>query len=232
MTTEDMVRRALREEAAALVPSPWPAVLIRGAVRARARRRRARRTALAVALAMAVPVGVVGVGALASGPGAVRVVSGGVPTAPASSPASSDPTSSMHPGSSVRIVTDGQKVLIGRGRWVRLTAAETCVGGVGDSEQCSATADGNQSPDSISLRILGDSTGTFFLPLYVGSGQAARITVTVAGRTYQAAVLTLSGHPGYATGYVWVPGQESASVHETTTVYDTGGAVLATFGSE
>jgi hypothetical protein len=225
MTTEDMVRRALREEAEALAPSAWSAGPIHAAARARAQRRRARRVALAVAVAVAAPVAAVAV--LAPGPGAVRTVSVDAPTVPAPSATHSDSSSPSLPVSRVLIVTDSQKVAIGHGQWLRLTAAESCQGGGGQSEQCSATANGNQAPDSVSLRISGDSDGTLFVPLYIGSGQAARITVTVAGRTYPVTVLTLPGHPGYATGYAWVPG--GAGGQESATVYDAGGAVLARF---
>ncbi len=171
-------------------------------------------------------------GVLAAGTGADKAAPAVVPSVPASSKAAPHPPSPppSAPAGRVRTVTANQNVWIGHGQWLRLTPAESCEGGDGDPAQCGATTGGNQKPGSVSLRASGDSTGTFFLPLYLGPGQAARMTVTVAGRTYQATVLTLPGHPGYATGYAWVPGvtgQRAVSAPESITVYGPDGTRLA-----
>lgn len=68
-----------------------------------------------------------------------------------------------------------------------------------------------------------------YTPLYTGDGRPARMTVTAGGVTYDVQVLTLAGHPGYASGHVWgapltdPPGTGNLHV----TVYDAAGGVLA-----
>ncbi|QMU70131.1 hypothetical protein [Streptacidiphilus sp. P02-A3a] len=231
MTTEDMLRQALRDEADALAPPLWPAAPVRAAARARLQRRRARRTALAVAAALAVPAAAALLGTgTGTGTGTVRTAPGAAPARSAPPATISDTPSPLHVPSAAKTVTAGQDVSIGRGHWLRLTADQSCEGSAQDPAQCSATVGGNQAAGSVSLRTSGDSGGTFFLPLYTGPGRAARMTVTVAGRTYPATVVTLPGHPGYATGYAWVPqtdGQPAVPSGESVTVYGPDGAALA-----
>jgi hypothetical protein len=131
-----------------------------------------------------------------------------------------------HPSSQpVLVVRPGQRIDLGHGGWMTLTSSERCVG-VADGYSCKSVTDGNQPPNTVSVQISGSSAGTLYSPLYIGPGQAARMTVQVAGGTYQARVVTLAGHPGYATGYVWGKADSSTAVPKIT-VYDASGRVLA-----
>ena len=129
-------------------------------------------------------------------------------------------------GSPVQVVRPGQVVDTGHGVDLRLTRTERCVGTPADWS-CSSVVDGNQAPDSVSVRTQGDASGTLYSPLYIGSGKAARMTVTADGGTYDVQIVTLAGHPGYATGYAWgAPATDPGDVPQIT-VYGTAGQVLA-----
>jgi len=238
-TEEDMVRRALCDEAAAMEPPAWSTGRSR-AVRGLVQRRRVRRAVLVAATALAVPV--TAFAALLGGPGADRAAPGVIPLAPSGPPAASAPRSPAASASrsdeqstgaswpTVRTVTENQRLDVGNGEWIALSPQEICEEGPQDVYQCSGTVTGNQVADSVSLRSAGTSQGDFLLPLYVGSGQAARMTVSVGAKTYRATVVTLPGHPGYAAGYVWIPGSPAATASGPTpvvTVLDASGAVLA-----
>jgi hypothetical protein len=153
-------------------------------------------------------------------------------TAPASAgasrPAATRPAT--HPNTSVTVVRPGQLVPVGHGTYLKLTADQRCVGAPG-AWSCKSVTDGNQAEDSVSIQIQGDSDGTLYTPLYIGTGDAARMTVTDEGSTYEVQVVTLTGHPGYSTGYVWSPPGSPSGPGDTlsATVYDASGTVLATF---
>lgn len=125
----------------------------------------------------------------------------------------------------VRVVAPGQRVNLGHGLWLTLTATEVCQGGGQSGTECDEVANGNQAPDSVSLRTTGLAGGpTLYQALYLGTG-AARMTLTVAGRSEDLRIVTLAGHPGYAVGYGWAAAAASVGI----TVRDGGGGVLATF---
>ena len=116
---------------------------------------------------------------------------------------------------------------LGHGAWMTLTRTERCAG-YGTGSSCKSVVDGNQAPGSVGLQTFGDSDRTLYSPLYIGPGKAARMVVGTDGGTYRARVVTLAGHPGYATGYAWgapVSGGPPARVH--VVVYDAAGRVLA-----
>lgn len=124
----------------------------------------------------------------------------------------------------VLVVAPGQRVNLGHGLWLTLTATEVCQGGGQSGTECDEVANGNQAPDSVSLRTTGLAGGpTLYQALYLGTG-AARMTLTVAGRSKDLRIVTLAGHPGYAVGYGWAAAAASAGI----TVRDGGGGVLAT----
>lgn len=128
----------------------------------------------------------------------------------------------------VRVVRPGQLVSVGHGQYLKLTRTERCVGTPPDWSTCKSVVDGNQPAGTVSLQSSGDASGTLYSPLYIGDGRAARITVTAAGVTYEAHVVTLAGHPGYATGYVWgAPVTGFPGATPAVTVYDAAGTVLA-----
>jgi len=232
-TDEDMLRRALRDEAAAMDPPAWSTGRSR-AVWGLVQRHRVRRVALVAAAALAVPV--TAFAALLAGPGADRAAPRVIPLASSAPPAASssasrpDEQSPVAAWPPVRTVTRNQRLQVGNGEWIALSPLEICEEGPQDVYQCSGTVTGNQAADSVSLRSAGTSQGDFLLPLYVGSGQAARMTVAVGAKTYRATVVTLPGHPGYAAGYVWIPGSPAATASGPTpvvTVFDASGTVLA-----
>ena len=128
----------------------------------------------------------------------------------------------------VQVVRPGQVVDTGHGVDLQLTRTERCLG-TPDAWSCKSVVDGNQAPDSVSLQTQGDASGTLYSPLYIGSGNAARMTVTADGVTYEVQVVTLAGHPGYSTGYAWgAPETDPGDVPQVT-VFDKAGGVLAQF---
>ncbi len=131
---------------------------------------------------------------------------------------------------SVQVVKSGQLVDAGHGVYLKLTHSQKCVG---DPElwNCKSVVDGNQPKGTVGLQTQGDATGSLYTPLYIGDGRAARMTVTTDGVTYDVQVVTLAGHPGYATGYVWGAAQSEPPTDPSdipdVTVYDASGTVLA-----
>ncbi|NUS10750.1 MAG: hypothetical protein HOY69_04990, partial [Streptomyces sp.] len=153
-------------------------------------------------------------------------------TAPVTAAAQAAPAKAAPAAASgVLVVRPGQLVDAGRGQYLKLTRTERCVGTPPDDWfTCKSVTDGNQPAGTVGVQSYGDASGTLYSPLYIGDGRAARMTVTVAGVGYDARVVTLGGHPGYATGYVWgapTDGFPGADLH--VTVYDAAGAVLAAF---
>ncbi|NVI29740.1 hypothetical protein [Streptomyces sp. CAI-17] len=124
------------------------------------------------------------------------------------------------------VVAPGEKLRLGNGYAMTLTRDERCVGSA-DGHICKSVTDGNQPPGTVSLQSFGEAHGTLYSPLYIGPGRAARMTVTRAGQTLEAQVVTLAGRPGYATGYVW--GAAGELDEPTVTVYDAAGRVLARY---
>jgi hypothetical protein len=136
----------------------------------------------------------------------------------------SAPQGAARPASAV-VVAPGQRLAIGHGQWLTLTATQVCDGGAQTAENCSSVTNGNQGPDTVSLLTSGDTTGTLYRALYLGSG-AARITVQAGQQTYQLRLVRLAGDPGYTVGYAWGAPQTTATVGAT--VYNAAGTVLAT----
>ncbi|MFC1419060.1 hypothetical protein [Streptacidiphilus cavernicola] len=126
----------------------------------------------------------------------------------------------------VEVVRPGQVVDTGHGVDLQLNRTDRCFGAP-DAWSCKSVVDGNQAPDSVSLQTQGDSTGTVYSPLYLGSGKAARMTVTVGGVTYRVQVVTLAGHPGYSTGWAWGAPLSNPGDIPQVTVFDRAGRVLA-----
>lgn len=128
--------------------------------------------------------------------------------------------------SDVQVVGPGQLVDVGHGADLQLSRTQRCVG-TPDAWECNSVVDGNQPPGTVSARIQGDATGTLYSPLYIGDGAAARMSVVSGGVTYDVHVVTLAGHPGYASGYVWGAPQPDPNDVPRITVYDRAGRVLA-----
>lgn len=245
---EDMVRRALRDGASEYAPSPWSADRAGELHERVAGRRRTVRSAVLVGLAASATAAAAVLGMVltsGSGAGAAGTAQPMAPGATATAAAPSHRASASATASpdtawpAVRVVPSGRIVDLGHQMWMTLTANQRCAG-LGSHSQggftCKSVTDGNQGQDSVGIQVAGYPTGTFYTPLYIGSGTAARMTITVDGKVYRATVVTLAGHPGYATGYLWGPPNLSTSpakgrlFGETVTVYDAQGKVLATFG--
>ncbi|QMU77365.1 hypothetical protein GXW83_18330 [Streptacidiphilus sp. PB12-B1b] len=260
MSFEEELRLALRRTAESLEPPAWPSAQIRARARRQRRQVRGRALAAAVATAVAVVVPVAATGVLRTGtqvvPGAGAVGPAGAGrtgggTAPASPPgvpsgspsgAVSGPPSGSGPGSGlqsgsgsgalpVQVVPSGRRVQVGHGVWLTLTGAQMCVGGK-DGGGCNSAVAGNQASGTVGWRTDGDSKGTLYVPLYIGPGRVARMSMKVGATVYPVTVVSLAGQPGYAGGYVWTPVSGSAgasTASATATVYDAVGHVLATF---
>lgn len=129
----------------------------------------------------------------------------------------------------VQVVRPGQLVNAGHGQYLKLTSTERCVGTPPeDWFTCKSVVDGNQPADTVGVQISAGTTRTLYSPLYIGDGRVARMTLTAEGVTYRVHVVTLAGHPGYATGYVWgAPLTDVPDEFPQITVYDAAGTVLA-----
>jgi hypothetical protein len=223
---EELVRNALREAAWAVEPSAWPGE----AVRTRARRRRRRqRVAVAVPVVAAV---VLGAGVLARGAGPAMGTRVGPASGASKPPRPVSPPKPSMAWPPVRVVAADHPIAVGDDQRMKLEKTQACTEeGGSPSWNCKSVADGNQGAGTVSIQTSGDAKGTLYEPLYIGSGRPAAMTVRVGGHTYLARVVTLPGHPGYATGYAWGPpvsmlGANSAVI----TVYGARGKVLASFG--
>ena len=122
------------------------------------------------------------------------------------------------------VVASGQRLDLGQGQWLTLTAAEVCDGSGQTVESCSSVTNGNQAPDSVSLLTSGNADATLYRALYLGSG-AARISVQAGQRNYRLRLVRLAGDNGYTVGYAW-GGPTSGSLGAT--VYNAAGTILAT----
>ncbi len=127
----------------------------------------------------------------------------------------------------VEVVKAGQPVDAGHGVTLTLTRTQRCVLTEDGSGSCKSVVDGNQPAGTVSVQIIGDSTGALYSPLYIGAGKAARMTVTEDGTTYDAQVVTLPGRPGYSTGYAWGAPTGDPFDQPVVTVYNAAGTVLA-----
>jgi hypothetical protein len=99
---------------------------------------------------------------------------------------------------------------------------------------CKSVTDGNQPQGTVGMELAGDTHGMSYTPLYIGPGDVARMAIVVDGIVHPVTVVKLAGHPGYATGYLWLPttGADASDPRlagAQVTVYDANGAVLASF---
>ncbi|MFG1805650.1 hypothetical protein [Streptomyces sp. NPDC049040] len=183
--------------------------------------------ASAVALAAAATAGAVTAHADAAPPAAAPAPRAAV--APAVASATTAHAAKAPAAAGVRVVRPGQLVDAGHGQYLKLTRTERCVGTPPeDWFTCKSVVDGNQPAGTVGVQSSGDASGTLYSPLYIGDGRVARMTLTVQGVTRQVQVVTLAGHPGYATGYVWgAPVAGFPGGTPEITVYDAAGTVLA-----
>ncbi|MGV9269641.1 hypothetical protein ACWDRR_33885 [Kitasatospora sp. NPDC003701] len=225
MDTEDMVRGALRDEAARVAVAHWSAGPVRDHVRRQRRRRRVTMGASAVAVALAV---VAGTGAVLSAQHGPRALG----------PASQGPQTlqlPVEPAPEALVVEPGQQLPLGRQDWwMRLKDQEICIHDApayGSGPDCGGHS-WMPGATEITMQYYGNPPqyheGLYNL-IYQGPGQVARMTLEVDGRAYWATVASLPGNPGYATGYVWGPG---SSTPDDPTAYPLQGVRLAAYDAQ
>ncbi|MFD0410541.1 hypothetical protein [Kitasatospora sp. NPDC127116] len=227
MDTEDMVRGALRDEAARVAVADWSAGPAQVHVR---RQRRGRRMAVGASAVVAALALVAGTGAVLSAQGGDRAVG----------PASQAPPAPAGPAPEALVVEPGQQLPLGRPDWwMQLKDQEICIHDAPAYKSgpgCSGHSWAGGTTE-ITMQYYGNppqhQEGLYNL-VYHGPGQVARMAIEVDGQAYWATVASLPGEPGYATGYVWGPSQKAADgpgAHPLEGIrlaaYDAQGKVLA-----
>ncbi|MFE5583157.1 hypothetical protein [Kitasatospora sp. NPDC056531] len=196
MDTEDMVRDALRDEAARATVADWSAEPVRIHVR---RQRRVRRVAMGASAVVAALAVVAGTGAVLSAQRGAQDVG----------PAAQAPRVPVGPAPEAVVVESGQQLPLGRPDWwVQLKDQEICIHDApayGSGPGCSGYS-WAAGASEITMQYYGapgqNHEGLYNL-VYHGPGQVARMTIELDGRAYWATVASLPGSPGYASGYVW-----------------------------
>ncbi|MEK2491600.1 hypothetical protein WN990_18795 [Kitasatospora purpeofusca] len=222
MDTEDMVRGALRGEAAGLEVGDWSA----GAVQVHVRRqRRGRRVALGVSAVAAALVVVGGTGAVLSVRDGVRAV------APASQPLPAP----AGPAPEAVVVEPGQQLSLGRENWwMRLNDQEVCI----HDEPAYKTGPGcgghswAWGATEITMQYYGlppQRQEGFYNLVYQGPGRVASMAIEVDGRAHWVTVAQLPGSPGFATGFFWGPALKES---DTPSEYPPGGVRFAAYDAE
>ncbi|MGW9437026.1 hypothetical protein [Streptomyces sp. NPDC055607] len=186
MNQDEDLAMALRRAVADLPVGPAPVDTV---VRLGRRMRRRHRVTLSTALATAVLVPAFAVAALS--------LSRSGADAPAVSAAST--TASAQ----VRAVGPGERIALGRTNTMRLTGRgmflmTTKTSGATKEFFMNAA---EVPSGKISASASGDISGTLYAGLYRSPDKAARVTVTIGGRTLDAQVVTLVGHPGWVAFY-------------------------------
>ncbi|MFD4530760.1 hypothetical protein ACFWNL_22370 [Kitasatospora sp. NPDC058397] len=223
MDTENMMRGALRDEAARVAVGDWSAGPVQVQVRRQQRGRRVAMGASAVVAALAV---VAGTGAVLSAQRAVQTVG----------PASQALAVPEGPAPEAVVVEPGQQLSLGRQDWwMQLNDQEICIhdapayrsgpGCGGHSWAGGAT--------EIVMQYYGNppqyQEGLYNL-IYHGPGRVARMTIEIDGQASWATVASLPGNPGYATGYVWgPPGRKTPN---GSTAYPFEGVKLAAYDAQ
>ncbi len=238
ITPEARVREALRGAAAGVRPSPWRP----GAVADRARRRRRGRRVAVTLPAVAAVLACAGVTVMVRHQGPTEAASAVTHGGPTRSPTTTGPTPSATPGLSfppIRYVQPGQAVSVGAGQRMKLEPTKVLLGGRNDYWVSRNLDDGNMGDDTVGLTVNGgDKHVAVVFATYKGTGTPARMTVTFAytGATFPLRIVTLTGNPGYAMGYVdiplqFMPSRPPSSEDQVVMVYGADGTVLATLGN-
>lgn len=222
MDTEDMVRGALRDEAARVAVADWSAAPVRVQVR---RQRRGRRVAMGASAVVAALAVVAGTGAVLSAQRAVQAVG----------PASQAPLVPEGPAPEAVVVEPGQQLPLGRQDWwMQLKDQEICIHdapayrsgpGCGGHSWAGGTTE-------ITMQYYGSPPQyqeALYNLIYHGPGQVARMAIEVDGHAYWATVASLPGNPGYATGYVWGPSNKTPN---GSTAYPLEGIKLAAYDAQ
>ncbi|RKT09348.1 hypothetical protein BX285_6435 [Streptomyces sp. 1114.5] len=228
MDTEDMLRGALRDEADGLAVGEWTVGPLREHVR---RQRRGRRVVTGVSAVVAALAVVAGTGAVLSAQHGPRAVG----------PAAQAPLVPAEPAPEPVVLEPGQQLPLGRQDWwMQLKDQEICIHDAPSYKTgpgCGgySWAAGSTGMAMQYLANLPQGEEGLYNLVYHGPGPVARMTVELGGRAYWAAVVTLPGTPGYATGYAWAPSLRATGDPKIypaegvrITAYDAQGGVLAT----
>ncbi|SEG26949.1 hypothetical protein SAMN05216223_104123 [Actinacidiphila yanglinensis] len=225
MSAEDRVRAALHDAVRAVEPSPWRSAAVRQRA---ARLRRARRIAATLPVVTAVAACAVVMAAASHDRAPDRPAPPAVSTsAPTPSPL---PTT---PAPAVRVVQPGRPFSVGDGERMKLEPTRRCIAESGDVWQCDDLGGGNHPAGSLSSQNRGDAHHVVLAPLYTGPVLPARMTVTIEGRRYPVRLVTLPGHPGYASGYLIGPPPPGPDTMPAMTLraFDADGTLMATLVS-
>ncbi|MBP0451067.1 hypothetical protein J5Y04_16170 [Kitasatospora sp. RG8] len=229
MDTEDMVRGALRDEAARVAVADWSAGPVRVQVRRQRRGRRMAAGAAAVVAALAVAAGTGTVLSSQHGPQAAGPASQAqAPRVPAGPPPEA------------LVVEPGRQLPLDRQDWwMQLKDQEICIHDApayGSGPGCSGHS-WTSGATEITMQYYGNPPlyhEALYNLVYHGPGQVARMAIEVDGQAYWATVASLPGNPGYATGYVWGPGRKTPDDPKALPLqdirlaaYDAQGRVLA-----
>lgn len=152
---------------------------------------------------------------------------------------SASPTPPSTPSvSPVVTVSAGQKVDLGSGSYLTVTATEKCYV-LADppnpsTPECKSLTDGNQAAKSISLQSGSAGLGktTVLTGIYTGT-DASVITVTSGGVTQAATIVKLGSHPNWLIYYlVWPTSLPAAVANGDVTIdaFDSSGRSLAKLG--
>ncbi|MFJ4691079.1 sigma factor-like helix-turn-helix DNA-binding protein [Streptomyces sp. NPDC088766] len=216
----ERLREVYARAALDVVPSEAPLAGLRAEGRARRRRRLA--VASAACAALLVPVALLAADRVGAG-GAQDEASGaraGSGAGPATSP--------------VRVVAPGERVTVGRGVRVWLTAD-----GGHWSVPTDLPGDNSDRPDGepgVSVRVDSVPDGFFLSGLFHGlDGEPARVEVSAGDGRTTAKVLVLAGSPGWGVWYASAPLPEknmrmlfdAGGDERIVTVYDASGRVAA-----
>ncbi|MFJ9448286.1 hypothetical protein ACIRRH_41715 [Kitasatospora sp. NPDC101235] len=227
MDTEDMVRGALRDEAARVAVADWSAGPVWVQVR---RQRRGRRMAMGASAVVAALAVVAGTGAALSAQRGGR----------AAGPASQTLLVPVGPAPEAVVVEPGQQLPLGRQDWwMQLKDQEICIHDAPAYKSGSGCSGHSWagSTTEITMQYYGAprqyQEGLYNL-VYHGPGQVARMTIELDGQAYWATVASLPGNPGYASGYVWGPSLKASGDSKAyppegikLAAYDAQGRVLA-----
>ncbi|MFE7530262.1 hypothetical protein ACFU7Y_31775 [Kitasatospora sp. NPDC057542] len=227
MDTEDMVRGALRDEAARVAVADWSAGPVWVQVR---RQRRGRRMAMGASAAVAALAVLAGTGAALSAQHGGQAVG----------PASQAPLVPVGPAPEAVVVQPGQQLPLGRQDWwMQLKDQEICIHDAPAYQSGSGCSGYSWAGDTteITMQYYGappqHQEGLYNL-VYHGPGQVARMTIELDGQAYWATVASLPGNPGYASGYVWGPSLKTSTDSKAyppegikLAAYDAQGRVLA-----
>ncbi|GAA2383010.1 hypothetical protein GCM10010420_01260 [Streptomyces glaucosporus] len=218
---------ALRREADALRPGPPP---VDAVLREGRRRRRQRHRALAGTAAAAVLGCLAGALLLPSGPPA------GPAAPPAASTVSPAPSPPPAPVPGVRVVRPYEPVEIGQGALLGLLpegrqnyVVDWSPEGFRESVRQARKAVGDGiRPNSLSGGIsFSPDRGVLYTGAWRTDTEPARITVTAAGRTWEAGLVSLPDDPGWGVYHVDAGRLGPDETSATVTVYGPDGTVLA-----